>query len=54
MGRALEYMVHAGKNKSRGLYLCCHEVVTPKCVERMLLDIHWAFGKRLPEEHIFD
>jgi hypothetical protein len=28
--------------------------VTPKCWERVLPDIHWAFGKRLPEERIFD
>src|SRR3981189_3667037 len=40
IGRALEYMVHAGKKKSRGLYLGCNEVVTLKCAKRMLLDIH--------------
>jgi hypothetical protein len=47
-------MVHAAKEKSWGLYACCFEVVTPKCEWRVLLDIHWAFGKRLPGERIFD
>jgi hypothetical protein len=47
-------MVHAAKKKSCGLYLSCIEVVTPKCAMQVLPDIHWAFGKRLPEERIFD
>jgi hypothetical protein len=47
-------MVHAAKKKSRGLYLSCNEVVTPKYEERVLRDIHWASGKRLPDERIFD
>jgi hypothetical protein len=47
-------MVHAVKKKSPGLYLCCHEVVTAKCPEQVLPDIHWSFGKRLPEGRIFD
>jgi hypothetical protein len=47
-------MVLAAKDKLRGLYLCCLEVVTPKCEVRVLPDIHWAFGKRLPEGRIFD
>jgi hypothetical protein len=47
-------MVHAAKKKSWGLYLRCFEVVTPKWEWLVLLDIHCAFGKRLPEERIFD
>jgi hypothetical protein len=47
-------MVHAAKEKSRGLYPCCFELVTPNCEERVLLDIHSAFGKRLPDERNFD
>jgi len=33
-------MVHAAKDKLCGLYLRCFEVVTPNCVEGVLLDIH--------------
>jgi hypothetical protein len=47
-------MVQAAKDNLRGLYLGCLEEVTLKCGERVLLDIHWSFGKRLPEERIFD
>jgi hypothetical protein len=47
-------MVHAAKKKSRGLYLCCFEVVTPKYENWVLQDIHCTSGKRLPEERIFD
>src|SRR5579864_4466982 len=54
IGSASEFMVLTVKDKLRGLYRCCFEVVTPKCSERVLPDIHWAFGKRLPEGRIFD
>jgi hypothetical protein len=54
IGRASRFMVLAAKDKLRGLYLCCLEVVIPKCEVRVLPDIHWAFGKRLPEGRIFD
>jgi hypothetical protein len=47
-------MVHGAKKKSRGLYLSCNEVVTPKYEERVLRHIHCASGKRLPEERNFD
>jgi hypothetical protein len=47
-------MVHGAKDKLRGLYLGCFEVVTPKSSELVLPDIHWALGKRLPEGRIFD
>jgi len=47
-------MVHAAKMKSAGLYLCWNEVVTPKYEMLVLREIHWACGKRLPEERIFD
>jgi hypothetical protein len=50
----MEIMVHAAKKKSRGLYLCCNEVVTPKSEKWVLRGIHFANGKRLPEERIFD
>jgi hypothetical protein len=54
MWRASGFIVQAEKKKSRGLYLCWNEVVTPNYEERVLRDIHCASGKRLPEERIFD
>ena len=34
------YMVHEAKTNLGGLYLCCPELLTPKCEGRGFPDIH--------------